>query len=244
MERPKIGIFGLTGCAGDQIVILNCEDELLTLVSAVDIRDFLTGSSLNDTACELDVSFVEGTVLNKRDEERLKAIRRRSSLLIATGTCAAWGGVPAMEADAPREEIIRRVYGDSTAWYDIGTPRKLSDVVKVDAAISGCPIEKDQFLSAVADLLNDNLPLLVDTPVCVECKMKENVCLLEKGVVCCGPLTVGGCKARCPSLGIPCVGCHGPVKEANYESQLKMLKEKGFEEVDMARKLRSFAIAY
>jgi len=242
MERPKIGIFGLTGCAGEQIVILNCEDELLDLVSAVDIRDFLTATSANDTGCDLDISFVEGTVLNTRDEETAKEIRKRSSLLIAAGTCAAWGGIPAMEADVPREEIIRSVYGDEGDRYDIGPPRKLSDVVKVDAVISGCPIEKEQFVSAVADLLNGNLPLLTDTPVCIECKMKENVCLLEKREVCCGPLTVGGCNARCPSLGIPCVGCHGPVREPNYASQLEMLKEKDLSEADITRKLRSFAV--
>ncbi len=242
MERPKVGIFGLTGCAGEQIVILNCEDELLTLVGAVDIRDFLTATSANDTECDLDVSFVEGTVLNSRDERMAKEIRERSSLLVAVGTCAVWGGLPSMEADASREDLVRRVYGDKAEWYDIGIPRKLSDVVKVDAVISGCPIEKEQFLSAVADLLNGNLPLLTDTPVCIECRMKENVCLLDKGEVCCGPLTVGGCNARCPSLGIACVGCHGPIAEANYASQLASLVEKGLAEADVRRKLRSFAV--
>ena len=241
MERPRVGIFSLTACAGEQIVILNCEDELLDLVSAVDIRDFLTATSVNDAECDLDVSFVEGTVLNRRDEETVREIRSRSSLLIAVGTCAVWGGVPAMETDVPREEMIRRVYGDGAGWYDIGLPRKVSDVVNVDGVISGCPIEKEQFLTAVADLLNGNLPLLTDTPVCMECKMKENVCLLERGEICCGPLTVGGCSARCPSLGVACVGCHGPVREANYASQLEMLKEKGFSEAAVIRKLRSFA---
>ena len=45
MAKPKVGIFGLTGCAGDQLVILNCEDELLDLVELIDIRSFLMASS-------------------------------------------------------------------------------------------------------------------------------------------------------------------------------------------------------
>ena len=49
MGKPTVGIFGLTGCAGDQLAILNCEDQLLDLVSFIDIRDFLMGSSGNDT---------------------------------------------------------------------------------------------------------------------------------------------------------------------------------------------------
>lgn len=32
--KPEIGIFGLTGCSGEQIVILNCEDELLYIAGA------------------------------------------------------------------------------------------------------------------------------------------------------------------------------------------------------------------
>ncbi|HSO23206.1 MAG TPA: hypothetical protein VLT81_09875 [Chondromyces sp.] len=35
--KPRVGIFGLTGCAGDQLQILNCEDHLLVLVVAQEI---------------------------------------------------------------------------------------------------------------------------------------------------------------------------------------------------------------
>ncbi|GAJ24011.1 unnamed protein product [marine sediment metagenome] len=40
MSKPKIGIFGMTGCAGEQIVILNCEDELIDILKVLDIRSF------------------------------------------------------------------------------------------------------------------------------------------------------------------------------------------------------------
>src|SRR5208283_416077 len=100
MSKPKVGIFGLTGCAGDQLVILNCEDQLLDLVALVDIRDFLMASSENQTDCQLDIALVEGAVCTKRDAARLLAIRKRSKFLVALGTCAVWGGVPAMDRGA------------------------------------------------------------------------------------------------------------------------------------------------
>ena len=62
MSKPTVGIFGLTGCAGDQLVILNCEDRLLDVVALLDIRDFLMASSEIDAACPLDIALVEGAV--------------------------------------------------------------------------------------------------------------------------------------------------------------------------------------
>jgi coenzyme F420-reducing hydrogenase gamma subunit len=72
--------------------------------------------------------------------------------------------------------------------------------------------------------------------------MRENNCLLiEKSQVCCGPLTVAGCEARCPELGIPCVGCRGPADDANVTSMLAMFGEKGIPRERIAAKLRTFA---
>ncbi|HDI83112.1 MAG TPA: NADH:ubiquinone oxidoreductase, partial [candidate division WOR-3 bacterium] len=30
-KKPKVGFYGLTGCAGDLLNIINCEDELVEL---------------------------------------------------------------------------------------------------------------------------------------------------------------------------------------------------------------------
>ena len=107
MSKPTVGIFGLTGCAGDQLVILNCEDQLLDLVALIDIRDFLMASSENQTDCKLDIALVEGRGPHQRDAETLQAIRQRSKLLVALGTCAVWGGVAAMDRGADRARAAR-----------------------------------------------------------------------------------------------------------------------------------------
>lgn len=72
--KPKIGIFGLSGCWGEQIVILNCEDQLLDIVGATEIVDFLGGSSVNDKESPLAVAFVEGSVANEREEKQLSRV--------------------------------------------------------------------------------------------------------------------------------------------------------------------------
>ncbi|MFC1652973.1 nickel-dependent hydrogenase large subunit [Planctomycetota bacterium] len=49
MAKPKVGIYGLTGCAGDQLVILNCEDELIDIAGAL-ARIALNGKTLSGQA--------------------------------------------------------------------------------------------------------------------------------------------------------------------------------------------------
>ena len=242
MSKPTVGIFGLTGCAGDQLVILNCEDQLLDLVSLIDIRDFLMASSSNDEACPIDVAIVEGAVLSNKDAEKLRAIRNRSKILVALGTCAVWGGVAAMDRGADRRKLLREVYGEMGLGYDSVPAQALHEVVKVDLNITGCPIEKDHFLAAIGNLLNGDPPIYPEYAVCSECRMLENNCLLiEHGQVCCGPITVAGCKARCPNLRVACGGCRGPGGDSNSSALLTAFEEKGFDRNAVAARLRTFA---
>jgi len=242
MVKPKIGIFGLTGCAGEQIVILNCEDQLIDILGAIDIRYFPTAMTKNDEKCELDIAFVEGAVVQPMDEESLKKIRQRSKLLIALGTCAVWGGLPAMRNDVSRGEFLEKVYGTKGKSFKSIPAQPLKNFIDVDLSISGCPIEKEQFLKAVTYLLHGDPPLLPNYAVCTECKMNEYVCMLvEKNKLCLGPITMAGCGARCPGYNIPCYGCRGPVDGANVASEVKILKEKGFTLRDIENRLRSFA---
>jgi sulfhydrogenase subunit delta len=242
MSKPKVGIFGLTGCAGDQLAILNCEDELLTLVELLDIRDFLMAASGGDERSRLDVALVEGAVLSRHDEERLRAIRDRSDVLVALGTCAVHGGVPIMDRDRDRGELLAQVYGKMGWEYDTRPTRPLHEVVRVDLAITGCPIEKSEFLAAMGHLLNGDPPLAATYPVCTECQMRETWCVLNRpDAVCMGAVTAAGCDARCPALGIACVGCRGPAVDANPGSMLALYEDRGVERAEVIRKMRTFA---
>ena len=241
MSKPKIGIYSLTGCAGDQLTILNCEDELLAIAQAVDIKSFIMAMTGN-VETELDIALVEGSVTQAKDLERLEDIRARSGLLIAIGTCAVWGGVQAMENETSREDLIRKVYGVEGKTFESLPALPLYKFVKVDFSISGCPIEKEQLLRSISSLLHGDVPLLPSYAVCTECKMNEYECLLIKNnILCLGPITVAGCKARCPSLGLPCIGCRGPVEEANVASEIDLLKEKGYTITDIQKRLCTFA---
>jgi sulfhydrogenase subunit delta len=72
--------------------------------------------------------------------------------------------------------------------------------------------------------------------------MHENGCLLlDRSAPCLGNLTVGGCGARCPSLGIACIGCRGPGADANLPSALAMYQERGIPRPLIEEMLATFA---
>jgi len=242
MEKPKIGIFSLTGCGGDQLMIINLEDVLLDLLSRFDIKYFQEASSYEEES-ELDIAFVEGSVSTKTDLERLKEIREKTKLLVAMGDCAIGGCVQASRnSQMSMTERMKKVYGTEEDLYKVLEPKGLSEYVKVDLEIPGCPIEKEEIFRAITSLLHGDKPEQYDYPVCVECKLNEYPCVLvDKGLPCLGPIITAGCNARCPSLGLDCIGCRGPIKdETNVAAELDVLLQKGYDERYIINRLRFF----
>jgi coenzyme F420-reducing hydrogenase gamma subunit len=89
-------------------------------------------------------------------------------------------------------------------------------------------------------LLAGKKPLIPDYPVCVECKMRENICRYEYGEICLGPLTRAGCKAWCPSNGFWCFGCRGLVDDANLDAAEKVMEQYGKTVDELRGKLALF----
>ncbi len=239
-DRPTVGIFGLTGCAGDQLQILNCEDHLLLLATQLDIIDWVMVKTENDHSRPLDIAFVEGVVATERDLETVKAIRRRAGVLVALGTCAVWGGLPAMRNSLPADVLQRAVQNGPTE--PTVEARPVTDFVTVDLALPGCPIERHEFLATVRAALAGTTAELPRFPVCWECKMEENLCqVIHFREVCCGSMTRSGCGARCPSHGVPCAGCRGPIEEPHYDANLTMFSGRGISSNEIGRKMAQFS---
>lgn len=240
-SSPKIGIYGFTGCAGDQLMILNCEDQLVDIFGTVEVRSFLMAKSDNHEG-ELDVAFVEGSISTDEQLKHLKEIRERAKVVVAIGTCACWGGPQAMKlGEDGWEERYKKVYGNAKITLAKAFEAQPIDAfVKVDLYIPGCPIDKGEFLRAVSKVVVGRHPYLYKFPVCTECKWKENKCILYDGKFCAGPLTKAGCGAVCPSHNLPCVGCWGPTDDLNVTSEYNLLKEKGYRPEEIIQKMRKF----
>ena len=88
--------------------------------------------------------------------------------------------------------------------------------------------------------MQGRIPKLPDYPLCVECKLKENVCLYQRGEVCLGPITRAGCDAICPSNGDACHGCRGFIPKPNFDAMQTVLYEAGLTVSDIQTSLTMF----
>ena len=240
MSKPRVAIFDFACCEGCQLQIVNLEEEildLLTLVQPVEWRE-----AISDQSTEYDIAIVEGSITRPEDEEKLRAIRSRAKILVALGACATIGGVNKLKNNFTMDDVRTEVYGKDGSMPHLNTmPTKaLDEVVKVDLKIHGCPINNKEFAYIVRCLAAGKTPVIPTYPVCVECKMRGNVCRYEYNEICLGPVTRAGCNAPCPTAGFWCFGCRGYVDDPNVQAAREVMEHYGKTMDDLKSRLLLF----
>lgn len=235
------GFAHFSSCSGCQLMLLNCEAELPRLQEMIRCADFALVDSLPDRRERLDLVLAEGSISSPRELERLLDLRQRARWLVAVGACATCGGVNRFEWPE-RPLAAQVVYGSEAADMSIFPPRPLGDFVTVDWSVPGCPPERTDLLELFGALRCGGWPARAQVPVCMECRIRENRCLLEEeGVACLGPVTRSGCQARCPTINVPCEGCRGEVAQANRDELYRLLLATGLSDLELRRRLQRFA---
>lgn len=239
-RKPKLAVFKFASCDGCQLSLLDCEDELLSVVGEVDIANFPEASRAVVQG-PYDVSLVEGSVTTAHDQERIKQVRRQSKALITIGACATAGGIQALRNFKDVKEFISVVYARPEYIKTLDTSTAIAEHVQVDFELRGCPINKMQLLELLNALLNGRRPLTPAYSVCVECKLRATACVMvARGTACLGPVTQAGCGAICPSFNRGCYGCFGPQETPNTESLSRQCSHLGLRDEDIVRLYRSF----
>jgi len=223
MARPKVAFFEFTSCEGCQLTVVDSLQTAPELLEAVEIVRFR--EAMSEKGEGYAVAFVEGACSRPGDEAALKEIREKAQLVVALGACAHLGGINTIRNRHELADVRQAVYGDKADWYDTYPARPIEAVVPVDAFLPGCPIDRHEFIRAVKALLQGRAPQIPDQPVCVECKLKENVCVYLRGRTCLGPIIRAGCDAICPTYGDGCEGCRGLIPSPNLDSLKQVLAE-------------------
>ncbi|MCK9376772.1 MAG: methyl viologen-reducing hydrogenase [Syntrophobacterales bacterium] len=182
----------LNACSGCEISILNTGEALLDLLpqlnfvhipALVDHKYF--GQLGDGTTLEIPeavVGIVSGGVRNTEHEHVLTEVRKKVKFLIALGSCAAHGGVPAQANMWKGEEVWDKVFRHCASTEPAPDPvdpnlpkwtpmcKALDEVVKVDITIPGCAPHPDWIADALVALLEGKTAwALPERSVCDTC---------------------------------------------------------------------------
>jgi len=213
--RLRVGVAKLASCDGCQLTLLGLEDELLAITERVDNVEFPEASSRRSKG-PYDLLLVEGSVSTPEQVDEIRRLRKDAKMLVTIGACAQTGGVQALRNWLAFADVAGAVYPrpDEVASLEQAVP--ISEHVKVDLELPGCPVSADQLREVLAAVLVGRRPQLPNEAVCLECKRRGIPCLLVSATEpCLGPVTRAGCGALCPSVGRGCFGCFGPHVDAN-----------------------------
>ena len=180
-EKPKLAIYWASSCGGCEIAVVNLNEKLLALDAHFDLVfcPCLLDTKISEIEMMADrsiaVTLFNGAIRTSENEEMAALMRRKSQVLIAFGSCASGGGIPALSNLSAKADHFRTIYLENAsldnrqglvpathckvpegelelpAFYE--RVRQLNDVVDVDYAIPGCPPEPHQIWNVVNALI-------------------------------------------------------------------------------------------
>ncbi len=183
----------LHSCSGCEIAILNIGESLIDILGLIDfvhipvLMDHKYYGQLGDgkdlEIPEAVVGIVSGSVANEEHLEVLEVMRKQCKVLIALGTCATHGGLPALMNSSGLGEGIRDTYSTSTT-EDCQVPTDivpkpldrvyaLDEKVKIDIILPGCPPNPKLIAEVITALVEGRDPVLPGKSVCDTCPTKR-----------------------------------------------------------------------
>lgn len=185
--KPRLSFEWLHACSGCEISLLNYGEALPALLDQVEIvhfpllMDHKYTSASNSRAVSLpeaDIGLVSGGVAHDEHLEVLQEMRAQCRALIALGTCATHGGIPAMRNQWSTTDSLRTVF--STATTDIESTvvepsgfldrvYSIDEKVPVEVSLPGCPPRPQTIVAIIEALIDQETLLLPHKSVCETC---------------------------------------------------------------------------
>ena len=258
----KIAEEWLATCGGCEVTILDIGEPLLDLLPQLEfvhmpvIMDHKYFGRTGEKGFEIpeaDVGLISGGIRSEENARVAEEMRKKVNTLVALGSCANFGGIPALANMFTLPDLLTTVYRKTKSTEAADNPSEdlpplkervyaLSEVVKVDVCLPGCPTTPELVAQAITSLLEGKPVVLSERSVCDDCPTKrekktvsnlkrpldkieiqedqsyeEMRCLMEQGYLCLGPATRTGCGGddkipRCIRAFMPCRGCFGPIR--------------------------------
>ena len=189
-EKPKLAMYWAASCGGCEISVLNIHEHILTVDSIFDvvffpcIADFKVHHVESYPDGYIDVCLFNGAIRNSEGEHMAHLLRKKSKVLVAFGSCAYEGCIPALSNLTSKDATFNTVYQENPSIdnpdkivpltsFDVPegtltlpefyhTVKSLDQVVDVDYYLPGCPPEPPQIwavLQVVVAGLLEGAPL-------------------------------------------------------------------------------------
>lgn len=208
-QKPKFAMYWAASCGGCEIAVLNIGDKILAVDEAFDIAFWPCAADFKIKDVEgypdgyIDLCLFNGAIRTSENEEMAHLLRKKSKVLVAFGSCAHEGCIPALSNLTTKEATLRAAYLDSPStdnprgvlpqpvtqapegelhipvFYD--RVRALDQVVPVDYIMPGCPPEAHQIAAVMEAIISGaELPAPGGTiigaghsAVCDECPLEK-----------------------------------------------------------------------
>ena len=177
--KPKFAMYWADSCGGCEIAVLNIHEKILDFDANFEVVFWPVAmdAKYKDVEAMEDKSILltlfNGAIHSEEHEHIAKLLRQKSQILVAFGSCACEGCIPALINLSSKEDFYNTVFETITTVNpdhirpetvvsmeegDIYIPemyrvvRSLDQVVPVDYYMPGCPPESPQ-IAAVIDLV-------------------------------------------------------------------------------------------
>lgn len=186
MSKPKVAFYWCASCGGCEEAVVDLAEDILKVVEAVDIAFWPVALDIKKKDVEemedgsIAVTFINGAIRLSEQEEMVKLLRKKSQLIVAFGSCAHLGGIPALANFTTKDEILKTAYIET---FSSVNPEKvipqvktevpegtltlpeffdhvyaLDQVIDVDYYLPGCSVPTKLLLDAVNAILTGKLP--------------------------------------------------------------------------------------
>ncbi|MFZ0942419.1 MAG: methyl viologen-reducing hydrogenase [Syntrophobacteraceae bacterium] len=184
----------LSGCSGCEMSLLNAGGPSLSLLAGFDILHMpilmdhkyfgVGGPTQQIDIPKAGVGLISGGLRNEQQLRIAEKMRRQCDIILAFGTCAAYGGIPAMMNLFEDEDLFRRYYRTAEGTDAAPDPLQvvppflertfaLDEKIAVDFVVPGCPPHPDSIASALESILEGKSPQLPLVSVCDSCPAKR-----------------------------------------------------------------------
>ena len=189
-RKSKLALYWAASCGGCEIAVLDINEKILDVDAAFDVVfwpvavDFKVKDVEAMGDGEIDLCLFNGAIRTSDNEYMATLLRRKAKILVAFGSCACEGCIPALANTTTKAAMFDWVYRDSASTLNpddvrpqertdvaVGTLRlpafwekvcTLDQVVDVDYFVPGCPPQAHQIwavLEALIDILEHGKPL-------------------------------------------------------------------------------------